>query len=117
MFGVPVVAALVSYGLHVRMWASRLNHVPSFMYQPAQETVGDFLAHATRSLIMLALPAFGRAGNVQVGVAAALFVGALAWLASRRAPAPRVRRPAHHALRHAPAQHRGRHRGALPFRR
>ena len=85
MFGVPVVAALVSYGLHVRMWASRLNHVPSFMYQPAQETVGDFLAHATRSLIVLALPAFGRAGNVQVGVAAALFVGALAWLASRRA--------------------------------
>jgi hypothetical protein len=84
-FAVPLAAAAVSYGLHVRMWASRLSHVPSFMYDPAHETVGEFVAHASRSLVLLALPALSRAGNLQAGIAAALAVGALAWLVSRRA--------------------------------
>lgn len=57
MFAIPVAAAGIAYYVHVVLWAGgRLNHVPTYMFEPGGETAFAFLRRNTINLAGLLLP-------------------------------------------------------------
>jgi uncharacterized membrane protein len=64
MFGPPLAAAALLYRFHVTRWATRLNHVPAFMYDGRFESVGTFLWRTGRSFVRLFLPAIEPHGGI-----------------------------------------------------
>jgi hypothetical protein len=83
MFGVPLLAVTASYFIHVRQWANRLNHVPSFIYDPGCESVPAFIARTTHDLVLLSFPKAGTYAVVTMVAALVLFATAV-WLVLRR---------------------------------
>jgi hypothetical protein len=75
MFLPPLIATWVMYRIQVRHWAGRLNHIPGFMWDAHRESAWDFIAHVSRSLALLALPALGPEGRVTVGIVAVCMLG------------------------------------------
>ena len=74
MFGLPVLAAVALYAVHYRPFGGRLNHVPGFMFDVAQDpSISHFLFRTGEELAALFTPTIG---NVSPGLIGVLLAGA-----------------------------------------
>ncbi|HUP24571.1 MAG TPA: hypothetical protein VNB06_16715 [Thermoanaerobaculia bacterium] len=82
MFGVPALAAVISYTIHVKLWVQRFNHLPGFLYESGNESILEFVVRTAGSLVLLMSPDVGD-GATWLALAVGLVAGAV-WLATRR---------------------------------
>jgi hypothetical protein len=90
MFGVPLTVALAAYAAHAALWAHGLTHVADFMFDPARETVVEFLIRTTQALAVLFLPTSLGPGPWSLAAVGAV-VGVISWLTLRRRGRTRAR--------------------------
>jgi 4-amino-4-deoxy-L-arabinose transferase-like glycosyltransferase len=95
MLGVPVVAAVAAYVLHVGLWGGgRLSHVPDFMFNPATETPWRFVLRNTLNLAAIVVPGgnefisgiYNSLQRVAIAVLGGVALAGLVQLGRRRAP-------------------------------